>query len=208
VAATYFVDPPYVDKGRYYRFSDINYDHLADWSRSLPGRAIVCEQNGAQWLPFTGLASIKSTRGRSSEVAYLADTPTMQSTIANEQEGRTMPRGKKKEAEQVEETPDRLLELIDEQVQERLRATLAERAATKRITELASEARRKGKTQAEVAAHVQRVTDDGKLAPISRQALGVMVAVHDERVEPRTTRASRRRREQQAVGTLNIEALR
>jgi site-specific DNA-adenine methylase len=68
--ATYFIDPPYIDKGRHYRFSDVDFDHIAAWSRSLPGQILVCEQAGATWLPFSPLASIKSTRGRSEEVVY------------------------------------------------------------------------------------------------------------------------------------------
>lgn len=71
--ATYFIDPPYVDKGRYYRYSDVDYAHLAGWVERLPGRVIVCEQEGADWMPFANLASIKSTRGRSSEVVYLQE---------------------------------------------------------------------------------------------------------------------------------------
>lgn len=69
--ATYFVDPPYVDKGRYYRFKNVDYERLARWSCLLPGEVIVCEQMGAQWLPFRSLASIKSTKGRSHEAVWI-----------------------------------------------------------------------------------------------------------------------------------------
>lgn len=69
--ATYFVDPPYVDKGRYYRFHDIDYPALGAWCLYLPGRVIVCEQAGADWLPFEPLATIKSARGTSAEVAFV-----------------------------------------------------------------------------------------------------------------------------------------
>lgn len=68
--ATWFVDPPYVDKGRYYRFKNIDYTVLSDWSRTRKGRVVVCEQSGASWLPFEPLAVIKSTRGTSAEVVY------------------------------------------------------------------------------------------------------------------------------------------
>lgn len=71
VGATYFVDPPYVEKGRYYRYRDVDYAGLAQWCSSCPGDLIVCEQEGADWLPFSSLASIKSTKGRSSEVVYI-----------------------------------------------------------------------------------------------------------------------------------------
>lgn len=71
-SATYFIDPPYVDKGRYYRFSEVDYKHLAEWCRGLPGYRIVCEQHGADWLPFQPLATIKSRKGVSREVVWTA----------------------------------------------------------------------------------------------------------------------------------------
>jgi site-specific DNA-adenine methylase len=73
--ATYFVDPPYVDKGRHYRMrlDAPDYQRLAGWVRGLPGRWIVCEQAGADWLPFQPLAEIKSTRGSSAETYYTSD---------------------------------------------------------------------------------------------------------------------------------------
>lgn len=70
--ATWFVDPPYVDKGRYYRVRSVDYDRLGAWCRHLPGQTIVCEQAGATWLPFRPLATIKSTRGTSAEVVWTA----------------------------------------------------------------------------------------------------------------------------------------
>jgi hypothetical protein len=51
---TWFIDPPYVDAGKNYPCGskDINYDHLAAWCRSRKGQVIVCENEGATWLPF------------------------------------------------------------------------------------------------------------------------------------------------------------
>jgi hypothetical protein len=72
--ATWFVDPPYVDKGRYYRVKDVDYTALAAWCRALHGQVIVCEQQGAIWLPFEPLASIKST---SEEVLYVRGAAQM-----------------------------------------------------------------------------------------------------------------------------------
>lgn len=68
--ATWFIDPPYVDKGRYYRHSAVDYPALATWTRSRLGRVFACEQAGADWLPFEPLAVIKSTKGTSAEVVY------------------------------------------------------------------------------------------------------------------------------------------
>jgi site-specific DNA-adenine methylase len=71
---TYFVDPPYVDKGRYYRINHVDHDAIGRWACTLPATApdqtIVCEQEGADWLPFETLATIKSTKGTSAEVVW------------------------------------------------------------------------------------------------------------------------------------------
>lgn len=70
--ATWFVDPPYNNRvGRRYRHHDIDYAALGAWCQALPGEVIVCEQDGADWLPFEPFAAIKSTRGTSSECVYL-----------------------------------------------------------------------------------------------------------------------------------------
>ena len=51
--ASWFIDPPYCSKaGRLYRFSDIDYKLLSDWSKNRMGQVIVCESSGASWLPF------------------------------------------------------------------------------------------------------------------------------------------------------------
>jgi site-specific DNA-adenine methylase len=53
-SATWFIDPPYQKGGEYYRVNNkqIDYSHLADWSRSRLGQVIVCENTAADWLPF------------------------------------------------------------------------------------------------------------------------------------------------------------
>lgn len=64
VEATWFIDPPYQDTGHHYRFGSdtIHYDHLADWCRKRSGQVIVCENRGADWLPFRPLGATKTTR--------------------------------------------------------------------------------------------------------------------------------------------------
>lgn len=54
VEATHYVDPPYQDAGKDYRHGPeaIDFTHLADWCRSRRGLTIVCENEGASWLPF------------------------------------------------------------------------------------------------------------------------------------------------------------
>jgi site-specific DNA-adenine methylase len=73
--ATWFIDPPYEKAGQYYRFGSkqIDYEALAKWSRARRGQVIVCENEGATWLPFRKLADVKTTRAerRSVEVYWL-----------------------------------------------------------------------------------------------------------------------------------------
>lgn len=62
--ATWFIDPPYNnDAGRMYRTKFCDYDHLADWCRDRQGQVIVCEQEGANWLPFIPFQTIQTTHG-------------------------------------------------------------------------------------------------------------------------------------------------
>lgn len=68
--ATWLIDPPYAEKGRFYRFSEVDYGALAEWARARTGLVMVCEQAGADWLPFEPLGSFKSTRGRTDEVIF------------------------------------------------------------------------------------------------------------------------------------------
>ncbi len=73
--ATWFIDPPYQKAGQHYKFSaeGIDYKNLAAWCRARPGQVIVCENAGADWLPFEKLADVKTTRrGRKSKEVYWA----------------------------------------------------------------------------------------------------------------------------------------
>ena len=75
--ATWFIDPPYETAGKHYRFGSekMDYEALAAWCKSRPGQVIVCENEGATWLPFRELADVKTTRRarRSKEVIWLSD---------------------------------------------------------------------------------------------------------------------------------------
>ena len=70
--ATWFVDPPYQVAGKsYVHGSDtIDYDHLGNWCRSRNGQVIVCENEGAKWLPFRPFCETKGTRKQSREVVW------------------------------------------------------------------------------------------------------------------------------------------
>ena len=70
--ATWFVDPPYQIAGKHYKYSSkqINFEHLAVWCNNRTGQVIVCENEGANWLPFRPLASTKGTTKTSKEVVW------------------------------------------------------------------------------------------------------------------------------------------
>jgi hypothetical protein len=72
-SATWFVDPPYGDKGKFYRVKFNDFHSLGEWCRRRQGRLIACEGPGASWLPFTELGSFKSTKGRAAEVVCIID---------------------------------------------------------------------------------------------------------------------------------------
>lgn len=66
IQATWFIDPPYALAGKHYRFgaSTIDYACLADFCRSRQGQVMVCENEGAAWLPFRPFMAIKASEGR------------------------------------------------------------------------------------------------------------------------------------------------
>ena len=77
VSATWYVDPPYQVKGKYYRFGSDNLDFeaLGRWCLDRQGQVIVCENEGADWLPFEPFATIKNTLGTGSrEVLFYQNT--------------------------------------------------------------------------------------------------------------------------------------
>jgi hypothetical protein len=76
--ASWFVDPPYQRAGRHYRFGSdgIDFARLGAWCASRRGQVVVCEANGADWLPFEALGSFKSNRRHrfSAEAVWLRET--------------------------------------------------------------------------------------------------------------------------------------
>ncbi len=76
--ATWFIDPPYEVAGSHYKVKFTDYTNLAEWCKDREGQAIVCEQEGASWLPFEPFRSIQtnpSKRGKalSKEVLWVND---------------------------------------------------------------------------------------------------------------------------------------
>lgn len=76
--ATWFIDPPYQLAGQHYHHSsrDIDFERLSQWCRGRRGQVIVCENEGADWLPFKLLDTVKTTRAgrRSREVVWLGNS--------------------------------------------------------------------------------------------------------------------------------------
>jgi site-specific DNA-adenine methylase len=78
-SATWFVDPPYANNaGNRYRTSFNRFDELTTWCEMLRGQVIVCENAGAEWLPFESLAERRGVHSRyqksnAMEVVYIRD---------------------------------------------------------------------------------------------------------------------------------------
>ena len=65
IEATWFIDPPYVGRlGQRYRRRIDDYEQLAAWCRARRGQVMVCENDGADWLPFRPFLVAKGTEGR------------------------------------------------------------------------------------------------------------------------------------------------
>lgn len=64
--ATWFVDPPYQHAGSHYRHgsSRLNYAALSAWCRERKGQVMVCENVGANWLPFEPWLTSKSNESK------------------------------------------------------------------------------------------------------------------------------------------------
>lgn len=58
--AFWFIDPPYQVAGRGYVYRDVDYAHLAAWCKSRTGRVVVCENRGADWLPFRDFSRLRA----------------------------------------------------------------------------------------------------------------------------------------------------
>ena len=66
IKASWFIDPPYQDKGCHYvcGSSGIDFEALGQWCKSRQGQVIVCEGPGAQWLPFKALFDLSTARSK------------------------------------------------------------------------------------------------------------------------------------------------
>jgi len=72
VEATWFIDPPY-EKHPYYPDKIDSYVTLANWCRGRNGQVIVCETEGATWLPFKPITTVAGTLHRgTTEVVWFS----------------------------------------------------------------------------------------------------------------------------------------
>ena len=91
VVATWFIDPPYYKSGSFYVHNKVDYKSLGDWCRTRSGQVIVCEQGGADWLPFEHFLDIKTMEGsrgkkRGEEVIWMNGQQEAQLTFNQEPE--------------------------------------------------------------------------------------------------------------------------
>lgn len=81
IEATWHVDPPYSTKaGSYYPNQPDGFPALGEWCKTRRGLVMVCEQDGADWMPFMPVASFRSLGSKnsprsSSEVIWLNRSP-------------------------------------------------------------------------------------------------------------------------------------
>lgn len=81
IEATWFVDPPYRGRaGSFYPCGsrELDYAALGAWCRSRRGQVIVCEAEGADWMPFRVFGAAQATpgkhrKGTSAEVVWLSE---------------------------------------------------------------------------------------------------------------------------------------
>lgn len=69
--ATWHIDPPYQKAGKYYfGYNKMNYTKLAGWSKERFGQVMVCENEGADYLPFQFLTEHMGSMQKNTEVVW------------------------------------------------------------------------------------------------------------------------------------------
>lgn len=69
--ATWYIDPPYQKAGKYYfGFNQIDFKKLGEWCKERLGQIIVCENEGADWLPFRFLTEHRGSIKSNTEVIW------------------------------------------------------------------------------------------------------------------------------------------
>jgi len=80
--ATWFIDPPYQKAGKHYRYGSktLDFAALGAWCRTRRGQVTVCENVGADWLPFRHFLDIKASEAKhggkvSREAIWMNEVP-------------------------------------------------------------------------------------------------------------------------------------
>jgi len=81
--ATWFIDPPYQKGGIYYKHSSkkIDYPHLSEWCQNREGQVIVCEERGADWLPFQPFTLVRGVKSTSFQEAIWTKSCTVKKQL-------------------------------------------------------------------------------------------------------------------------------
>ena len=75
VTATWFIDPTYEKQGHHYPHRIRNFSALATWCRSRRGQVMVCESEGATWLPFKPVTTVVgATHRKTTEMLWQQHT--------------------------------------------------------------------------------------------------------------------------------------
>lgn len=80
--ATWFIDPPYADKGKHYVHHSVNYQALGAWCRQRAGQVLVCENEGADWLPFERFATFRPGMNGAGSREVLWSSSSAESEVA------------------------------------------------------------------------------------------------------------------------------
>lgn len=85
IKATWFIDPPYHVAGRAQlrgmgyaegcNSASLDYPKLGEWCQTRKGQTIVCEQDGATWLPFQHLRLARNSIGQNATEVLWSDPP-------------------------------------------------------------------------------------------------------------------------------------
>ena len=76
VEACWYIDPPYQNvKGYRHGNAGIDYADLADFCLTRRGQVIVCEQAGADWLPFRPFSRLVSSVNTTTQEVWWTNDP-------------------------------------------------------------------------------------------------------------------------------------
>lgn len=89
IEATWFVDPPYDNAaGSRYPMQIDDYKELGVWCQTIPrGQVIVCENSGADWLPFVDLFSNRSAPHNGKKHTHRTEAIWVRNDDPNEPDG-------------------------------------------------------------------------------------------------------------------------